>query len=106
MKSKMETSQEFQLMGKWDNKQENYGRQGEVIAIFNLEKAIDKIEADNPGLVELEYELRTQLRELIESDVEPKGMGEIRKSVASVGINFLHSRGIVYYLTELHFTDR
>lgn len=105
MKSKIETSQEFKLIGKWTDKNENYGTSGENIALFNIENAIDKTERDNPGIVELEYELRNTLRELIESDIEPKGLGEIRKTVCSIGINFLYSRAIVYYHTQLHFND-
>ncbi len=105
MKTRMESSKEFKLIGKWSDEQQNYGKNGESVAVFDIEEAIDRIEKNTPGTIELEYELSTALTELIETDIEPRGLGEIKKSVACISICFVYSRAIVYCRSKLHFKE-
>lgn len=94
----------YKMIGKWDNKQESYG-QGEAMLLLDIEEAVDRVEKDNPGIVELRDALEKELRTWIENDVERKGLGIIKKTVNLIGISFLKCKAVIYYSTTMHFEE-
>ena len=98
----MQKPKGYKMIGKWDNKQENYG-QGEAMLLLDIEEAVDRVEKDNPGIVELRDALEREIRTWIENDTERKGLGFITKVVNTVTISFLKCRAVVWYSTSMHF---